>query len=51
MATTILFGLNFHIFALFRKFQNGRKIVKNRGLTHLLFGEIFRPQKLSQILV
>ena len=47
----MLFGSNFHILALFRKFENGRKIVKNHGLTPLLFGEIFRPQKSSQILL
>ena len=51
MATTILFGLNFHIFALFRNFQIGRKIVKNHGLTPLLIGEIFQLQKLPQILL
>ena len=44
----MLFGLNFHILGLFRKFEIGRKTVKNRGLTPLLFGKIFRPQKLSQ---
>ena len=46
----MLFGPNFHISALFRRFEIGRKIVKNQRLTPLLFGEIFRPQKLSQIL-
>ena len=51
MATTILFGLNFHIFALFRNFEIARKIVKNRGLTPLLFFEIFPPQKFSPILI
>ena len=47
----MLFGQNFHISGLFRKFQIGRKIIQNHGLTHLLFGEIFRPQKFSQILL
>ena len=28
MATTILFGLNFHIFALFRKFEIGPETLK-----------------------
>ena len=45
----MLFDSNFHIFDLFRKFEIGRKIVKNHELTLLLFGEIFRPQKLPQI--
>ena len=45
----MLFGSNFHIFGLFRKFKIGRKIVKNHELTPLLFGDIFRPQKLYQI--
>ena len=49
MATTILFGLNFHIFALFRKFEIDRKIVKNQRLTPLLFGEIFPSKKCSEI--
>ena len=43
-ATTILFALNVYILAVFRKFKIGRKIVKNRGLTPLLFGEIFQPK-------
>ena len=51
MARTILFGLNFHIYAVFRKFEIGGKIVKNRGLTPLVFREIFRHQKSSQILL
>ena len=50
MARTILFGPNFHISTLFRNFEIGRKIVKNQRLTPLLYGEIFRPQKLFQIL-
>ena len=37
----MLFGGNFHILCLFRKFEIGWKIVKNHGLTPLLFGEIF----------
>ena len=37
----MLFGGNFHVLGLFRKFEIGRKIVKNHGLTPLLFGEIF----------
>ena len=40
----MLFGPHFHIFTLFRKFQIARKIVKNHGLTPLLFGEIFPLQ-------
>ena len=47
----MLFGRNLYIFGLFRKFKIGREIVKNHGLTPLLFGEIFRPEKLSEILV
>ena len=47
----MLFCRNFHILALFRKFEIGREIVKNYALTPLLFGEIFRPQKLSKIWV
>ena len=45
----MLFDSNFHIIALFRKLEIGRKIVQNHGLTPLLFGDISRPQKLSQI--
>ena len=41
----MLFGSNFHILALFRKFENGRKIVKNHGLTPLRFCEISGTQK------
>ena len=37
---TMLFGRNFHILGLFRKFEIGRKIVKNHELTRLLFGVI-----------
>ena len=51
MGKTMLLGLNFHIFSLFRKFEIGRKNVKNQRLTPLLIGEIFPPQKLPQILV
>ena len=47
----MLLGLNFHIIFLFRKFKIGRKMDKNQRLTPLHYGEIFRPQKLSQILV
>ena len=47
----MLFGRNFHILGLFRMFEIGREIFKNHGLTPLLFGEIFRPQKLSGIWV
>ena len=47
----MLFGPNFYIFALFRIFQNDRKIVKYHELTPLLFSEIFPPQKFSQILL
>ena len=36
----MLFGRNFEILGLFRKFEIGRKIVKNHGLTPVLFGEI-----------
>ena len=46
-----LFGLNFYILGLFGKFEIGRKIVKNHGLTPLLFGKIFPAEKLSSILV
>ena len=45
----MLFGSNFYIFGLLRKFEIGREIVKSHGLTPLLFGEIFRREKLSQI--
>ena len=47
----MIFDPNVHILGLFRKFEVGRKIVKNHGLTPLLFGEIFRPEKSSQMLV
>ena len=32
----MLFGLNFHIDDLFRRFEIGRKLVKNQSLTPLL---------------
>ena len=41
----MLFGRIFHILVLFPKFEISRKIVKNPGLTPLLFGEIIRPHK------
>ena len=41
----MLFGPNFYIFALCRKFEIGGIIVKKYWLTPLLFGEIFPPQK------
>ena len=37
-----------HILGLFLNFENGRKIVKNHGLTPLLFGQIFWTRKLNQ---
>ena len=37
----MLFGPNVYILAIFGKFEIGLKIVKNHGLTPLLFGEIF----------
>ena len=39
----MLFSLNFHIFAFFRKFKIGQKLVENPELTPLVFGEIFPP--------
>ena len=47
----MLFGPNFQILSIFQKFEIARKIVKNHGLTFLLFGEIFRAQNLSRMLV
>ena len=41
---TNLYPVNFHIFTSIRKFEIGRKIVKNQRLIPLLFGEIFRPK-------
>ena len=45
----MLFCRNFRILGLFPKVEIARKIIKNHGLIPLLFGEIFRPQNLSQI--
>ena len=36
----LLFGLNIHIAAFFRRFKIGRKLVKNRRLARLLLGQI-----------
>ena len=41
----MVFGPNFHSLLVFRKFEIGRNVVKNHGLTPLLFGEIFRADK------
>ena len=42
------FGFIYHILVLFLNFENGGKIVKNGGLTRLLFGQSFLPRKLNQ---
>ena len=47
----MLFGHHIKILVVFPNSQIGRKIVKNHGLTLSLFGEGFRPSKLTQILV
>ena len=46
---TRLYGINFHIFSLFRKLEIGRKIVKKERRTPLLFGRVFRRKILEVI--
>ena len=43
----MLFGPHFHILALFRKFEIGRKMVKNQEFTPFLFGETFGPEEFN----
>ena len=46
---TSFYAVNWNTFSLFRKLEIGRKIVKSRRLTPLLFGGIFRPKTFNVI--